>query len=68
MTVWTENQGFNAFDEMLDDVEGTVTVCGCSFSPSAILKELDPIAYQEQASAWFDMLADDDILVEGYTV
>lgn len=34
-----------AFDAMLDDC-GTVTVAGMEFWPSAIIREMDPIAYR----------------------
>lgn len=33
------------YDEMLDE-EGDIKVAGCTFSPSQILKELDPTAYR----------------------
>ena len=34
------------FDEFLDEVEQSVTVCGMEFYPSDILKSCDPIAYR----------------------
>lgn len=34
------------YDEMIDDTEFTVTVCGIEFSPSHILKNLDYTAYR----------------------
>ena len=34
------------FNEFLDDVEQSVTICGMEFSPSDILKNCDPIAYR----------------------
>ena len=34
------------FDEFLDDVEESVTICGIEFYPSDILKSCDPIAYR----------------------
>ena len=33
------------YDDCLDEC-GEVTVCGCTFRPSYILKELDPTAYR----------------------
>lgn len=34
------------YDQMLDDTESNVTVCGIEFSPSHILKNLDYTAYR----------------------
>jgi len=34
------------FDEMLDDLYGSIQVSGIEFYASNILKELDPIAYK----------------------
>ena len=33
------------YDEMLNDLHGTIEIGCCSFDASTILKELDPIAY-----------------------
>lgn len=33
------------YDQIIDDTELTVTVCGMDFSPSEVLKKLDPTAY-----------------------
>ena len=38
------NENTDEYDEMLDS-EGDVTVAGLTFSPSAIVKEMDPTAY-----------------------
>ena len=34
------------FDEVLDEIEESVTICGMKFYPSDILKSCDPIAYR----------------------
>lgn len=34
------------FDEFLDEIEESVTVCGMTFYPSDILKSCDPVAYR----------------------
>ena len=34
-----------AYNEMLDDVYGMVTVAGYQYETSRLLKEVDPIAY-----------------------
>ncbi len=33
------------FDEMIDSCYPAVVICGITFSPSSILRKLDPIAY-----------------------
>lgn len=40
------------FDEMLDEIESEVTVCGMTFYPSDILKSCDPIAYRISKSEY----------------
>lgn len=34
------------YDQMIDDTESNVIVCGIEFSPSEVLKKLDPTAYR----------------------
>ena len=34
------------YDEMLDEIEGSITVVGMEFFPSDILKSCDPVAYR----------------------
>ena len=48
----------DAFCEALDD-QGDVTICGVTFSRSQILKEMDPIAYDEELSNFFDAMGFD---------
>ena len=40
----TMEEAYERFDDMLDE-SGPVIIAGIEFSPSAILKEMDPIAY-----------------------
>lgn len=47
-----------AFCEALDQ-EGDVTICGVTFSRSQILKEMDPIAYDEELANFFDAMGFD---------
>lgn len=49
-----------AFDEFLDDVFGTVSIAGADFRASEILKELDPIAYEQAMLDWEDTYANED--------
>ena len=43
------------YDEMLNDVHGTVTVAGQSFLTSEALKALDETAYREAFNDWTSM-------------
>ena len=36
----------NDFIEFINDIEPAVTICGLTFSPGDILKEMDPIAFR----------------------
>ena len=46
MSKRTYYQYCEMYDEILDDCEGEVMIAGIRFSPSYILKELDPTAYR----------------------
>ena len=43
------------YDEFLDEVHETVQIGSCAFSPSEVLRELDPIAYRCGFSDFTDM-------------
>jgi len=45
LNVLENNENTDEYDEMLDQ-EGNVNVSGLTFSPSAIVKEMDPTAYR----------------------
>ena len=34
------------FIEFINDIEPEITICGITFSPGDILKEMDPIAFR----------------------
>lgn len=42
----SESEVESRFDEMLDDMYGTVEVAGLTMDTSVVLKECDPIAYR----------------------
>lgn len=42
------------YDNMLDEVYGTLTVAGMEYETSLILAELDPIAYRCGFNDWLD--------------
>ena len=43
------------FQYYFDNQHGDVVIAGISFSPSDILKEMDPIAYNEEFHNWMDI-------------
>ena len=44
----------DAFELEFDDIHGDIIIAGITFSPSMILKELDPVAYNEEFNNWMD--------------
>lgn len=46
----TESQLQELFEQYLDDVHPEVTICGCTFSPSRVLREMDPIRFKVSMS------------------
>jgi hypothetical protein len=59
----TMEEAYERFDDMLDE-SGPVVIAGIEFSPSAILKEMDPIAYDVNFSDYMDScdIDTDDLL------
>ncbi len=49
-----EDEAYAAYDEMLDECYGTVTVAGFEFDTSRALKDLDPVAYRCGYVDWLD--------------
>ena len=49
----TMEEAYERFDDMLDE-SGPVVIAGLEFSPSAILKEMDPIAYDTGFNDYMD--------------
>lgn len=47
-------EGEEAYDEMLDECNEEVNICGMTYSPSECLKRVDPIAYRCGLSDWAD--------------
>ena len=50
----TESDLQESFEQYLDDVHPEVTIAGITFSPSRILREMDPIAFQVSMSDYAD--------------
>jgi len=63
----TEAEALEMYEEMLDDCEGPVELCGMTYSASYVLQEIDPTAYRCGFNDYVDSLTDDDIFVEGLT-
>ena len=63
----TEAEALEMYEEMLDDCEGPVELCGMTYSASYVLREIDPVAYRCGFNDYVDSLTDDDIFVEGLT-
>jgi hypothetical protein len=63
----TEAEALEMYEEMLDDCEGPVELCGITYSASHVLREVDPTAYRCGFNDYVDSLTDDDIFVEGLT-
>jgi hypothetical protein len=47
---------YHDFNYYFDDMHGDIIIAGISFSPSDILKEMDPIAYNEEFNNYCDMM------------
>ena len=51
----------NDFLDFINDIEPAITICGITFSPGDILKEMDPIAFRCFKSDYeADMEEDED--------
>ncbi len=44
------------FNFWFDDQYGDIQIAGINFSASDILKEMDPIAYQEEFNTYLDII------------
>ncbi len=60
----TAVDGEDLFEEILDECYPEVTVGCCTFTPSAVMKDLDPTAFRIGAQENLDSLAEDDQLYE----
>jgi len=50
----------NAYDDMLDDVHGSVWIAGMTYTASYALSEVDPIAYRVGFNDYLDMIDEDE--------
>jgi hypothetical protein len=54
------------FDQCLDDTNPDYKLGYLTFTASQILKELDPVAYEQDLAIYIDSLIDDEFEIEGY--
>lgn len=65
--VISEHEAENRYDEMIDDCHEEVEVCFYTYSPSYVLKSVDPIAYRCGFSDFCsDLESEHHTLVEGF--
>ena len=50
----------NDFIDFINDIEPEITICGITFSPGDILKEMDPIAFSCFKSDYEANMEEDD--------
>lgn len=51
---------YEQYDEMLDEVYGEVQIGGYSYYTSNVLKNVDPIAYEEGFNDYVDSLEENE--------
>lgn len=50
----SEHEAEEMFEEFLNELYPTVSVCGYDMDPARVLKEVDPTAYREEFLNWLD--------------
>ena len=63
----TEHEAHEMYDEMLDECNEDVKICGMTYTTSRALKDVDPIAYRCGFSDYTASLEEDNIFVENIT-
>ena len=64
MTFISERKLEEMFNEYLDEVYGSIIVAGYTYQTSDVLKDVDPIAYNEAFRDWLDVELTDENLFE----
>jgi hypothetical protein len=68
MQVYTQSEARAMYDELLDDCYPEVKIGYSTFSPSDVLRRMDPTCYEIGFTEYCDNAADDEqFLVEDYT-
>lgn len=60
----TEFELQDMFNEMLDEIYEAVSICGYTYIASHALKEIDPIAYEEEYNNWIDFNLKDGLFYQ----
>jgi hypothetical protein len=55
-----ENEAEHMFDELLDECNPVVKIGTLEYSPSWVLKQVDPIAYRVGLSDYWSMLEEEE--------
>ena len=50
--ILTKKQLEELFDEYIDEVTPEVSILGCVYDPSEVLKSTDPVGYANQLDLW----------------
>lgn len=65
--VISEREAEERYEQMIDDCHEVVEVCGYSYSPSHVLKNVDPIAFRCGFSDYCSFMEEQEhTLVEGF--
>ena len=67
MKVIKEYEAKEMYDDFLDEIYGQVNIAGYEYSTAYALKEIDPVAYEEDFRNFADSLLEQGIAVAGYT-
>lgn len=54
----------NRFNEFVDDAFEPVKVLGYTYDQSHVLKEVDPVAYNQEYLAWLNLMVEERHFVE----
>lgn len=50
----SEREADEAFQDYVNELNDTVTICGYEFDPAPVLKERDPTAYRQEFLEWVE--------------
>lgn len=49
-----EREALERFDDFLNEVYPTISICGYDYDPAQALKQCDEVAYREEFNNWLD--------------
>ena len=67
MATITDYEMIQQYLELMNDSYDPIIIGHCTFYAGDIVRKMDPIAFRVGLSKYADNLAEDGILVEGYT-